>query len=173
MAKMFVTTLFLLKRPRAAQQANELNGELPSQQTLGFRRRELRIHAHNVHSSSVFRRHFGTASCLPTRRNPPRSSQKVTELPQKSKTLSKASHPAQCCLLGQESRAWPTPRETPASLQRPQRLPASMVWVHGSQKRIRGTESLYFVSVGLVSFLHTSNNKRHMKRRLSLVQHQS
>lgn len=34
-------------------------------------------------------------------------------------------------------------------------------------------ESLYFVSVGLVSFLHASNNKRDMKRRLFLVQHQS
>lgn len=53
-----------------------------------------------------------------------------------------------------------------------QRLPALMLWVHGSQKRIRGTESLYFVSVGLVSLPRASNNKRHMKRRLSLV-HQS
>lgn len=38
-----------------------------------------------------------------------------------------------------------------------------MLWVQGSQKRIRGTESLYFMSVGLASFLHASNNKRHMK----------
>lgn len=38
-----------------------------------------------------------------------------------------------------------------------------MLWVHSSWKRIRGMESLYFVSVGLVSFLHASNNKRHMK----------
>lgn len=102
LAKMFATTTFLPKRPREAQQANEFNGELPSQQTLGFRRRELHIHAHNVHSSSVFQKHFGTASCLPTRRNPPRSSQKVTELPQKLKMLSKASHPAQCLVKNPE-----------------------------------------------------------------------
>lgn len=154
MAKMFATTTFLPKRPREAQQTNEFNGELPSQQTLGFRRRELHIHAHNVRSSSVFQKHFGTASCLPTRRKPPRSSQKVED------TLQSVSPRS---MLAQESRAWPTPREAPASLQRPRRFPALMLWVHGSRKRIWGTESLYFMSVGLASFLHASNNKRHMK----------
>lgn len=166
---MFATTLFLVERPWAARQADMLNGELPGRQTLGFRRRELRIHAHNARSSSILLRHFGTASCLQTRRNPARSFRSVTELPQKPKIISKAFHPAQCCLLSRnpERSQLLAKHQPPSSDYRREAtsscLPASIPWVHSSEKRIRGTESFYFVSLGLVSLLHASNNKRHVK----------